>query len=101
MSCTFSNSVEEQLATTQKELLTYKEKERKSNENMETRIYEILEKMFTPGQIRMLLNSSKNIKWSSEDIASAISLQSVSPKAYRYLKNVLHIPLPGLSTLRR
>lgn len=39
--------------------------------------------------------------WSSEDIINAISLRSISPKSYRYLRNVLRIPLPGLSTLRR
>jgi len=50
----------------------------------------------------MLLNpQKKRVVWSSEDIASAISLRSVSPKAYRYLRNVIKIPLPGLSTIRR
>jgi len=43
----------------------------------------------------------KKIKWSSEDIARAISLRCVSPKAYRYMRDVLKIPLPGCSTLRR
>ncbi|XP_077281916.1 uncharacterized protein LOC143908273 [Temnothorax americanus] len=96
------NSVQEQLAATQKNLLMYKEKEKKGDENAETKIYQILGKIFTPGQIRMLLNpSKKRISWSPEDIASAISLRSISPKAYRYLRNVLQIPLPGPSTLRR
>jgi hypothetical protein len=47
-----------------------------------------LETIFTPGQIRLLLNPSKrNIRWNADDIASAISLRSVSPKAYHYLRN--------------
>ncbi|KAL1490122.1 hypothetical protein ABEB36_012863 [Hypothenemus hampei] len=59
-----------------------------------------LERIFSPGQIRLLLHpSKKKIRWSSKDIASAISLKSVSPKAYRYLQNN-KFPLPGLSTLR-
>ncbi|KMQ83324.1 transposase, partial [Lasius niger] len=50
----------------------------------------------------MLLNPTvQKMRWSADDIAVAISLRSVSPKAYRYLKNVLKIPLPGLSTLRK
>lgn len=54
------------------------------------------------GQIRMILNPSlRKIKWPSEDIARAISLRCVSPKAYRYMKNVLQMPFPGFSTLRR
>ncbi|KAF0692122.1 Reverse transcriptase domain-containing protein, partial [Aphis craccivora] len=39
----------------------------------------------------------------TEDIlvSSAITLRSISPKAYRYLRNKKQYPLPGLSTLRR
>lgn len=55
----FSNSVEEQLVATKEKLLVYKEKERKNNEDVETKIYEILGQIFTPGQIRMLLNPSQ------------------------------------------
>ncbi|XP_024879022.1 uncharacterized protein LOC112459234 [Temnothorax curvispinosus] len=61
-------------------------------ELMEQKMTELLGKMFSPGQIRMILNPSlRKIKWSSEDIARAISLRCVSPKAYRYMKNVLLI----------
>lgn len=49
---------------------------------------------------RILQPKNKNVPCSPEDIASAISLRSVSPKAYRYLR--LHkYPLPALSTLRK
>lgn len=56
---------------------------------------------FTPGQIRKLVTDSDNkkIHWKPEDIAAAISLRSVSPKAYRYLR-LNNYPLPALSTLR-
>lgn len=57
-------------------------------------------KLFTPGQIRKLLNPQvQTVRWIPEDIASAISLRSVSPKAYRYLRNN-GFPLPAFSTLR-
>ncbi|XP_057658778.1 uncharacterized protein LOC130895480 isoform X2 [Diorhabda carinulata] len=58
--------------------------------------------VFTKGQIQKLMDpiKGKKIRWSSEDIASAISLRSVSPKAYRYLRTNSY-PLPALSTLRR
>lgn len=63
---------------------------------------EILSKVFTRGQIKKLKNSGSNkrVYWSAEDIASAISLRSVSPKAYRYLK-ANNFPLPAMSTLRK
>lgn len=38
-------------------------------------------------------------QWIVEDISCAVSLRSVSPKAYRYLK-ANQYPLPALSTLR-
>ncbi|KAL3271835.1 hypothetical protein HHI36_022305 [Cryptolaemus montrouzieri] len=39
-------------------------------------------------------------RWTPENIASAISLRSVTPKGYRYLRKNGH-PLPALSTLRK
>lgn len=61
----------------------------------------LLFKIFTPGQVKSILSNNKRVKWSSEDIASAITLRSVSPKAYRYLRQKLNYPLPGLTTLNR
>lgn len=40
----------------------------------------LLSKYFTPGQVKSILSYNKRVKWSSEYIASAISLRSVSPK---------------------
>lgn len=62
---------------------------------------EALKKVFTKKQIEVLL-SQKNktrVHWTLEDISAAISLRSISPRAYRYLKDN-NYPLPGLSTLR-
>jgi len=71
-------------------------------ERYEAKMHETLGKVYTPGQTRMLLKRNvTRITWSSEDIASAISLRCISPKAYRYMRNVVKMPLPGLSTLRR
>lgn len=60
-----------------------------------------LHKFFTPGQIKILMSPNNNtrIKWSSEDITSAIALRSLSPKVYRFLRNVKKMPLPSMSTL--
>lgn len=61
--------------------------------------------IYTPGQVRKLFEKnsdqkSRNVRWSPIDIASAISLRSVSPKAYRYLRANNH-PYPAMSTLRK
>lgn len=51
----------------------------------------------------MLMSLKKNIpiRWSFEDIASAIALRLLSPKAYRFLRNIMKIPLPSLSTVQK
>ncbi|OXU22508.1 hypothetical protein TSAR_006378 [Trichomalopsis sarcophagae] len=67
------------------------------------KVYEILQPIFTIGQIKKLLNlkvNEKSIKWNSDDIATAIALRSVTPKGYRYLRKK-NYPLPALSTLRK
>lgn len=37
--------------------------------------------------------------WPEEDIASAITLRSLSPKCYKYLKDIKGFPLPCVSSL--
>jgi hypothetical protein len=71
---------------------------RKTSEDKE--IVEAVRKLFTPGQLKKL-SGKRQVRWTAEDVASAISLRSVSPKAYRYLRGKCNYPLPGLSTLRR
>jgi len=61
---------------------------------------EVLRKVFTPGQIAKLISTKSRIRWSSEDIESAIYLKSLSPKVYKYLRNVKKMPLPSVNTLQ-
>jgi len=64
--------------------------------NFELRFNFLLSNIFTPTQIDMLLHPKlKAYKWTPDDISSAIKFISVSPKAYRYLRNKKSFPLPG------
>lgn len=58
-----------------------------------------MEKVFTEGQIRKL-KTRKQIQWSAEDIASAISIYAGGPRSYKLLRKRGY-PLPGVSTIRR
>lgn len=70
--------------------------------NFEKQIHSLLGDIFTPGQIKALINPTMRMNsWTPEDIANAISIRCASPKMYRYMKEVMKIPLPGLSTLRK
>ena len=62
----------------------------------------MLKSVFTLGQIKVLENAKQGTtKWCTEDIVSAISLKSISPRAYQYLRHTMKIPLPCFSTLRK
>lgn len=77
-------------------------KNKLSEKVMKKKLQDMLSPFFTPGQIKMIMNpKQKMTRWSSVDISAAISLKSVSPKAYRYLRKTKKIPLPALSTLRK
>ncbi|XP_071572048.1 uncharacterized protein [Temnothorax nylanderi] len=77
------------------------EDEKKIKEDSENEMRELLRTYFTEGQIRCIIKKRKWIHWSIDDYAAAISLRSISPKAYRYLRLKLNFPLPSLSSLRR
>lgn len=62
----------------------------------------ILNGFFTPTQIQLLLHKKqKPYKWQTEDITSAITLRSLSKKAYIYLRDKKGFPLPGLRTKKK
>lgn len=62
----------------------------------EDRFRNILSKMFTQTQINIILNKPKKVqKWTNDDISYALTLRSISPKAYRFLRQSLEFPLLG------
>lgn len=67
-----------------------------NNQHLEKKLNKILCGMFTDTQIKLILEPKKKVyKWTEDDIASAITLRSLSPKTYRYLRNEKKYPLPG------
>lgn len=66
-------------------------------DNFPKKFAELLSNIFSKTQIEILLNPKGKVsQWSCEDIASSITLRSISPKAYCYLRNKLNYPLPGI-----
>lgn len=65
--------------------------------NFPEKASKLLSNIFSETQIKMIMNPKGKVKqWSPEDIASSITLRSVSPKAYCYLRDKLNFPLPGI-----
>lgn len=77
-----------------------KNTQKEKNTQEETSALDALRKICTPVQMKKLMSSHNvRMKWSAEDIISAIALRSLSPKAYTYLRNVKKIPFPCATTL--
>ncbi|KAJ8890808.1 hypothetical protein PR048_010317, partial [Dryococelus australis] len=58
--------------------------------------------VFTPKQIeRLIFKNKKLIWWEDDDIAAAVTLRSISRKAYLYLRKNFGLSLPELSTIRK
>lgn len=68
--------------------------------NISEEFIEKLKNIFTTGQINAIMESKKKCNWNSQDIAAVIFLKSISPKAYRFLRNY-NYQLPALSTMRK
>lgn len=93
-----NKELREQLSSTKKQLrdlMHAKDSERKD------KLIRLLEKLFSPNQIRCLLKESNRVKWNRGDICRALTLRAVSRKCYCFLRNKLGFPLPSISTLKR
>lgn len=64
------------------------------------KVENILKPLFSKTQIKVLLDNNKNVRqWTDEDISSALTLRSLSPSCYNYLRDKKGFPLPCKSTL--
>lgn len=57
--------------------------------------------IFSPTQIQSFQTGKPVTRWTEEDIAKAVTLRSLSPKAYRFIRDKWKIPLPAKSTISR
>lgn len=56
---------------------------------------------FSSFQTSCMLTGKPISRWQDEDIARALTLRSLSTKAYRYLREKMKLPFPSISTLNR
>jgi len=54
-----------------------------------------LSTIFSKNQIDLIMKKKKKVHWTTEDISKAFSLRYFSKRAYVYVKDELHYPLPG------
>ena len=55
----------------------------------------------TPNQVDIILQKKSKARWTAEELSKAFTLRYFSKRCYIYLRQKLHYPLPGLSTLHQ
>lgn len=58
-------------------------------------------RFFSPSQVDFFLSGIPVNRWSDDDIGQALTLRSLSPKAYLFLRDKWCFPFPSVSTLHR
>ena len=72
-----------------------------TQEQLDKQVEKILKPLLTKTQIQVLLENKTVRYWPEDDIGQAITLRSISPKCYKYLRDVRGFPLPSKTTLYR
>ncbi|KAJ4430610.1 hypothetical protein ANN_19198 [Periplaneta americana] len=65
------------------------------------KVKHLLAKVFTPGQIKMLISGKRKQRWEEQDIIPALAQRAISDKLYNHLRSQVGIPLPSVATLQR
>lgn len=76
----------------------------RANQTLEVRkkqIFNMMNKVFTKNQIKILLETSKQVRWTNEELSLAFTLRYLSKRAYIFVKRSLKVPLPSLACLKR
>ena len=60
-----------------------------------------LKQYFSESQVEFFLKGKPIAHWGEDDISKALTLRSLSPKAYRYLRENCKFPFPSFSTMNR
>lgn len=58
-----------------------------------------LKSVLTENQLDVILGRKKKPHWTANEISTAFAIRYLSKRCYTYLRDQMHIPLPGLSTL--
>ena len=58
-------------------------------------------KLFSGSQVDYILSGIPIKRWTDEDMSNELTLRCLSPKAYRYLREMCKFPYPSKSTLNR
>lgn len=58
-------------------------------------VLEGLPKLFSENQLKLISGHQKRVRWTAEDMHKAFTLRYLSKRAYMFLRDSLHYPIPG------
>ncbi|KAB0805345.1 hypothetical protein PPYR_02315 [Photinus pyralis] len=67
----------------------------------EKRVKECFKDVLTSNQVDIALKKKSKARWTQEELSMAFTLRYFSKRAYIYLRQTLHYPLPAISTLQQ
>lgn len=69
-------------------------------DDFEAKVKDIFANFLSSNQVDILLKKKSKARWTTEELAQAFTLRYFSKRCYIYLREKIHYPLPGLSTLQ-
>lgn len=73
---------------------------RKNELRFEERVKLAFKDFLSSNQVDIALKRKSRARWTQDDLAKSFTLRYLSKRSYIYLRETLHYPLPGLSTLQ-
>ncbi|KAK7603325.1 hypothetical protein V9T40_003324 [Parthenolecanium corni] len=62
----------------------------------------LIRQFFTENELDLVsLKKKKRVNWTATEVGKALGLRILSRRAYVFVREVMHYPLPGVSTLKR
>lgn len=82
-----------QLKNLTKQLVSLK---KTNSEEVDNKVLECLGGIFSQNQINIILKKKKKVKWTSNEISQAFTLKYLSVRGYKFVRQNMNFPLPGL-----
>jgi len=89
------NTTNTLLKENQKNMKAIKIQSLDHTKTVENQARKLVSSVLTQNQLDLILKKKKRVRWSREEVSKAFTLRYFSKRAYSYVKDELHYPLPG------
>lgn len=89
------NTTNTLLKENQKNMKAIKIQSLDHTKTVENKARKLVSSVLTQNQMDLILKKNKRVRWSREEVSKAFTIRYFSKRAYSYVKDELHYPLPG------